>query len=116
MGTKKRNKGLHGEVRMDQRLISILDNFGKKKILVIGDIMLDKSIWGDVTRISPEAPVQVVNVQKETYAPGGAANTSNNLSALGSNVYVVGVVGNDNAKDILLEELKKKKKLIQREL
>ncbi len=89
-------------------LSEVLDNFGKKKILVIGDIMLDKSIWGDVTRISPEAPVQVVNVDKETYAPGGAANTASNLSALGGEVSVVGVVGNDNAKIILLEELKKK--------
>jgi rfaE bifunctional protein kinase chain/domain len=94
---------------MDQGLIHILDNFREKKILVIGDIMLDKSILGDVTRISPEAPVQVVNAQKETYAPGGAANTANNISALGGNVYVVGVAGNDNAKDILLGELKKKK-------
>lgn len=108
MGFKGRNKGLYRGIRMDKELISILDNFGKKKILVIGDIMLDKSIWGDVRRISPEAPVQVVNVQKETYAPGGAANTANNISALGGEVSVVGVVGNDNAKDILLEELKKK--------
>ncbi len=108
MGIKKRYKRLHEGVRMDKELISVLGNFGKKKILVIGDIMLDKSIWGDVTRISPEAPVQVVNVQKETYAPGGAANTANNISALGGEVSVVGVVGNDNAKEILLEELRKK--------
>jgi len=109
MGIKKRNKGLHEGVRMGKELISVLDNFKGKKILVIGDIMLDKSIWGDVTRISPEAPVQVVNVDKETYAPGGAANTANNISALGGDVSVVGVVGNDSAREKLLEELRKKK-------
>ncbi len=94
---------------MDKELIKTLDDFKGKKILVIGDIMLDKSIWGDVTRISPEAPVQVVNVGKETYAPGGAANTANNISALGGRVYVVGVVGDDDAKDLLLDELGRKK-------
>ena len=52
---------------MKQKLLKILEQFKNKKILVIGDIMLDKYIWGDVSRISPEAPVQVVNVMRETY-------------------------------------------------
>lgn len=93
---------------MKNRLLKILENFKGKKILVIGDIMLDKYIWGDVLRISPEAPVQVVNVLKETFEAGGAANVANNISALSGNAFMVGITGNDDARKILLEELRKK--------
>ena len=91
---------------MKQRLFKILYNFKNKKILVIGDIMLDKYIWGDVSRISPEAPVQVVHVQNETYAPGGASNVASNASALNGKVYLVGIAGNDEARNILISELR----------
>ncbi|MBI3035429.1 D-glycero-beta-D-manno-heptose-7-phosphate kinase [Candidatus Woesearchaeota archaeon] len=91
---------------MKQRLLKILENFKDKKVLVVGDIMLDKYIWGEVSRISPEAPVQVVHVSKETYAPGGASNVASNISTLDGNAFMVGIVGNDEAKNILLEELK----------
>ena len=70
--------------------------------------MLDKYIWGDVSRISPEAPVQVVNVLRETYEAGGASNVANNVSALSGKAFMVGIAGNDEAKDLLLEELKRK--------
>src|SRR3989338_10817723 len=93
---------------MKNRLLKILENFKDKKILVIGDIMLDKYIWGDVSRISPEAPVQVVNVIKETFEAGGAANVASNVAALGGFPYMVGISGNDEAKNILLEEMRKK--------
>ena len=93
---------------MKNKLLKILDNFKGKKIMVIGDIMLDKYIWGDVSRISPEAPVQVVNVLRETYEAGGAANVANNISALSGDALMVGITGNDEARKILLEELKKK--------
>ena len=93
---------------MKQQLLKILEQFRNKKILVIGDIMLDKYIWGDVSRISPEAPVQVVNVLKETYEAGGAANVANNVAALNGKAFMVGIAGNDEAKKILLEELKKR--------
>lgn len=95
---------------MNQRLMQILGNFSGKKIIVLGDIMLDKYIWGDVLRISPEAPVQVVKVLKETFAPGGAANVANNIAALGSEVFMVGIVGDENPaeKNILLDELKRR--------
>ncbi|MBI1935321.1 D-glycero-beta-D-manno-heptose-7-phosphate kinase [Candidatus Woesearchaeota archaeon] len=93
---------------MKQMLLKILENFKNKNILVIGDIMLDKYIWGDVSRISPEAPVQVVNVIRETYEAGGAANVANNISALSGRAVMVGIAGNDSAKAILLKELKKK--------
>src|SRR3989344_2383702 len=93
---------------MKNKLLKILDNFKDKKILVIGDIMLDKYIWGDVSRISPEAPVQVVNVLKETFEAGRAANVANNIAALGGFAYMVGIPGNDEEKNVLMEEIKKK--------
>lgn len=71
-------------------------NFSKAKILVVGDIILDQYYHGNVTRISPEAPVPVVLKQYEKTVPGGAANVANNLHKLGSPVNLVGIVGNDN--------------------
>ncbi len=93
---------------MKQKLLKILENFKGKKILVIGDIMLDKYVWGDVSRISPEAPVQVVNVLKETYEAGGAANVANNIAALGGFPRMVGITGNDESRNVLMEEMKRK--------
>lgn len=92
----------------NEKLISIVEKFKGKKVLVIGDIMLDKSIRGDVSRISPEAPVQVVNVDKEEYMPGGAANVAANIAALEGNVYIAGTVGNDEMSKVLVDELKKR--------
>jgi D-beta-D-heptose 7-phosphate kinase/D-beta-D-heptose 1-phosphate adenosyltransferase len=69
--------------------------FDSSRLLVAGDIMLDQFVWGDVSRISPEAPVPVVEVQEETMLLGGAANVANNLRALGSPVSLGGVVGKD---------------------
>ena len=89
-------------------LIRLIEQFKNKKILVIGDVMLDKYIWGEVSRISPEAPVQIVNVIKESYAPGGAANVANNIVALSAQTFMAGIVGNDTTKDKLIQELKKR--------
>ena len=72
-----------------------INNFRKSIILVIGDIMLDRFIWGHVSRISPEAPVPVVEVERETAMLGGATNVANNLVSLGGNVMMCGVVGDD---------------------
>ncbi len=91
-----------------EKLLKIIEQFKDKKILVVGDVMLDKYIWGEVSRISPEAPVQVVNVLKESYAPGGAANVANNIAALGGKTFMVGIVGKDEANKILLDELQKR--------
>ncbi|MBS3132452.1 D-glycero-beta-D-manno-heptose-7-phosphate kinase [Candidatus Woesearchaeota archaeon] len=93
----------------NENLLKILGKFRGKKIMVLGDIMLDKFIWGEVNRISPEAPVQVVAVTKENFVPGGAANVSNNIASLGAGAVMTGIVGNDNAKDELVMELEKKK-------
>ncbi len=73
----------------------IIRKFSGVRILVVGDIMLDRFIWGDVSRISPEAPVPVVVVDKETFLLGGAANVVNNIHSLGGKASLCGVVGDD---------------------
>ena len=90
------------------RLKSIISKFSKAKILIIGDLILDEYVWGDVERISPEAPVPVVWANKSTFLPGGAANVASNIRSLGANVNIVGIVGKDERAHILLSELKKK--------
>jgi rfaE bifunctional protein kinase chain/domain len=87
---------------------AIIDKFIEKTILVLGDVMLDRYIWGNVARISPEAPVPVVEVQNETYAPGGAANAANNIVTLGGKAVLVGMVGDDLHKEILVKELEQR--------
>ena len=95
-------------IEVKNKKLSIIDKFKQKKIGVIGDLMLDQFIWGDVERISPEAPIPVVFVKKETFVPGGAGNTANNIAALGGDVYVVGLVGSDLAAEQLIQEFKKR--------
>jgi D-glycero-beta-D-manno-heptose-7-phosphate kinase len=87
------------------RLSALLGAFGEQRILVIGDLMLDEFIWGKVSRISPEAPVPVVNVTGETYYPGGAANVARNVRELGARTAVMGLAGSDAAGGRLLELL-----------
>lgn len=77
------------------RLHRLLDGFGGKRILVIGDLMLDEYIWGKVSRISPEAPVPVVKVTSESYFPGGAANVARNVQELTGAAVLMGLAGND---------------------
>jgi rfaE bifunctional protein kinase chain/domain len=83
----------------------ILDGFSKVKLLVIGDIMLDRFIWGKVSRLSPEAPVPVVLVERESFLLGGAANVVHNVKALGGQVSVCGVVGDDEMGIRILKDL-----------
>jgi len=87
------------------KLKGIISNFRDKKILVIGDLILDEFIWGKVSRISPEAPVPVVWVDNESFMPGGASNVANNINSLGGKAHIVGVVGNDERAGILKGEL-----------
>jgi len=89
------------------RIKKIIRSFSKMKILVLGDFMLDVFIWGKVNRISPEAPVPVVNVQKKSYMPGGAVNVAANISSLGGKCILAGVVGADRYGQRLLQEAKK---------
>ena len=78
-----------------------LDNLSKAKVLVVGDIMLDQYWLGDSARISPEAPVPIVNIQEMSNRLGGAANVAMNVSALGASVTLIGIVGNDDNADKL---------------
>jgi D-beta-D-heptose 7-phosphate kinase/D-beta-D-heptose 1-phosphate adenosyltransferase len=77
-------------------LQKILSGIGGRRVLVVGDVMLDEFIWGEVRRISPEAPVPVVAVRRRTYAPGGAANSAANVMSLGGVALLAGVAGNDH--------------------
>jgi D-beta-D-heptose 7-phosphate kinase/D-beta-D-heptose 1-phosphate adenosyltransferase len=86
-----------------------LKRFSKVNILVVGDIMMDRFIWGRVSRISPEAPVPVVAVEKETFLLGGAANVVNNIHALGGNVTLCGVVGDDEMGQKIVQKLSEMK-------
>ena len=89
----------------NQQLRKIVQQFSDQAVLVVGDLMLDRYVWGRVERISPEAPVPVVEVVKETVHLGGAANVAYNLAVLKARPLLVGVVGSDEAGDRLVEEL-----------
>jgi D-beta-D-heptose 7-phosphate kinase/D-beta-D-heptose 1-phosphate adenosyltransferase len=80
-----------------ERASELLEQISDRKIVVLGDVMLDEFVWGDVTRISPEAPVPVVDIRRESIHLGGAANVLANLVALGAQACVVGVIGSDLA-------------------
>lgn len=97
------------EVKNDFDLKRILDNFKNIKIGVVGDLMLDDYIYGTVERISPEAPVPVVNVKEEKFVLGGAANVVNNLASLGAKTICFGVIGNDANGERLLGAFADKK-------
>ena len=88
-----------------KRVNEILDLIRDRRIVVLGDLMLDEFVWGDVTRISPEAPVPVVDVRRESIHLGGAANVLANLVALGTRGSVIGVVGSDAAGERLRSSL-----------
>jgi rfaE bifunctional protein kinase chain/domain len=92
------------EARIDG-LGKIADKLAGLRVLVVGDLMLDEYIWGQVNRISPEAPVLVVEAERYSEVPGGAANVVNNLCALGSIGVMVGVVGIDEAGTKLVDAL-----------
>lgn len=83
-----------------------LADFQKAKVLVVGDVMLDRYWFGDVNRISPEAPVPIAKIQKIEHRTGGAANVARNIAALGGQVALLSVVGNDEAAGILADLLK----------
>jgi D-beta-D-heptose 7-phosphate kinase/D-beta-D-heptose 1-phosphate adenosyltransferase len=86
-------------------LPELLAEFSGRRVLVLGDVMLDEYIWGEVRRISPEAPVPVVEVRRRSFVPGGAANTAANVAALGGRPLLVSAVGRDHAASKLRELL-----------
>jgi rfaE bifunctional protein kinase chain/domain len=89
-----------------QRLARLVGRFREVRVLVVGDLMLDRFVWGRVERISPEAPVPVVHVTREDARPGGAGNVVSNLRALGGRAAVCGIVGADAAGKRLLGMLR----------
>ena len=88
-----------------EELLRIFDSFNTKRVLIIGDVMVDSYIWGKVDRISPEAPVPVVAVQRKENRLGGAANVALNVKALGANSVLAAVIGNDLEGDTFLKLL-----------
>lgn len=86
----------------------VFEAFNKLRVLVVGDVMLDSYVWGKVDRISPEAPVPVVNVHKREYRLGGAGNVLLNVQALGAEAIICTVIGNDGPGELLEHSLKEK--------
>lgn len=86
-------------------MTGILDLFPGTTVLVVGDVMLDEYIWGEVRRVSPEAPVPVVEIRERTYVPGGAANVASGVVGLEGNARLAGVVGDDPSARLLRETL-----------
>ncbi|HEX8179372.1 MAG TPA: D-glycero-beta-D-manno-heptose-7-phosphate kinase [Pyrinomonadaceae bacterium] len=89
-----------------QRAAEVVARLRDRRVVVYGDVMLDEFVWGDVTRISPEAPVPVVEIKRESVRLGGAANVLANLVALGTRATLVGVVGSDRAREQLEMKLR----------
>jgi rfaE bifunctional protein kinase chain/domain len=90
-----------------EKLLVILEKFPRAHLLVVGDLMLDRFIWGDVERISPEAPVPVLRVTSESFRLGGAANVIHNIRSLGGRVTACGVVGRDSAGHTVTNRLRR---------
>lgn len=90
------------------RLLGIIKKFPQQKVAVFGDVMLDEYLYGTVSRISPEAPVPILKAEKKEYFLGGAANVAHNISSLGGNAHLFGLVGNDHKGRVIkrmLEEI-----------
>ena len=84
----------------------LLNTAKTARVLVVGDVMLDQFIWGSVSRISPEAPVPVLDFSRESYMPGGAANVARNLVHLKTSAELLGSIGHDDAAKKLLKCVK----------
>ncbi len=89
-----------------RRLEKLVRGFARVRLLVVGDVMLDEYLWGDVERVSPEAPVPVVHVRRESQALGGAGNVVRNVVAMGATCRFCAVVGEDSAGDRIVDLLK----------
>ena len=81
----------------EDRVKEVLNQAAGKTVAVIGDVMLDRYFWGSVSRVSPEAPVPVIDIDKESFHLGGAANVAKNLKTLGLNPLLCGIIGDDNS-------------------
>jgi rfaE bifunctional protein kinase chain/domain len=100
--------GSHVKIATD-RIDHLTRAFRGKRIAIVGDLMVDRYYWGKVTRVSPEAPVPVVDVTSESARLGGAANVANNIQSLGGDPLLVGVVGDDHVGGILSDLMKEQR-------
>src|SRR5215213_4362200 len=91
---------------MPTRLIELVDKLRGRRVVVLGDLMVDRYLYGDVDRISPEAPVPVLHFQREEHRLGGAGNVAANLAALNAAVTMVATVGTDDMASIARAKLK----------
>ncbi len=90
---------------IESKLREIANQFTKCKVLIVGDVILDEYVWGEVNRISPEAPVPVLEIKNRSYLPGGAGNTAANVAALGGQTFLLGSVGEDTQAEALRHTL-----------
>ncbi len=109
MAPKKSHHKIPITAKTKSRLLGFIDRFHKAHALVVGDFILDEFVWGNVNRISPEAPVPVVNVERQSFLPGGALNVANNIRSLKGIVYPCGVVGRDLYGRMLLKIMRREK-------
>lgn len=94
---------------LKNKLLEVIEKFSDAKILVVGDIILDEYLWGMANRLSPEAPVPILEVKRKTYLLGGAANVANNIAAMGAKAILAGVIGDDLYSGVTLDLLKNNK-------
>lgn len=92
---------------LKNKLLEVMEKFSDAKILVVGDVILDEYLWGMANRLSPEAPVPILEVKRKTYLLGGAANVANNIAAMGAKAVLAGVIGDDLYSGVTLDLLKK---------
>ena len=97
------------------RFREITLGFADKNVLVVGDLMLDTYLWGEINRVSPEAPVPIVEVDKIEHNPGGAANVALNLASLGCKVSLIGLIGKD-VEGTILKDLLEQQNIIYTDL
>lgn len=89
------------------RLLTLIRSLRAPRALVVGDLLLDRYVWGRVNRVSPEAPIQILNVDREELRPGGAGNVARNMAALGAKAVCAGVAGRDKEGDALVKLLRR---------
>jgi rfaE bifunctional protein kinase chain/domain len=89
-------------------LLALMERFPRQRVIMLGDLVADESVYGEITRISREAPVLILKEREKQVAPGGGANAANNLAALGAQVAIVGAVGDDEPGDALLHYFREK--------
>lgn len=89
--------------------VEIVENFNGKKVLVVGDVILDEFLFGQVKRINPEAPVPILNVEQKEFQLGGAANVAKNIKSLGGNCLLFGIIGNDSSGKIIVKLINNEK-------